>query len=440
MSNFRLDRRALLRGALGGLGVGLALPLLEAFVSGNGDALASGEAFPKRFGVWFWGNGVGAKPENWVPTGTGTSWQLSPIMAPLAPVQGDITVVSGLRVLTPNDHPHGTGPAGVLTGARLDPNGNFATASLDQLVANEIGGATVNRSIEISVQRADDCLSYSEPGKANPPEHDPATLFDKLFGPTFRQPGDDAGVDPKLGLRRSVLDAVSADSTRLRSRLGASDRARLDQHFDSIRALEQRIAKLEEAPPKLDACRRPDAPLAEYPDVDGRPPMSQISRVMTDMLVMSLACDLERVFHFQFSHPVNNVLFPRATAGHHQLTHDELGEQPMVQDILRQILEEAAYFVQALKSVREGGETLLDHAAVLMMTDCSNGKSHAVDEYPLFLAGTAGGALKKGLHVRTAGENASKLGFSLLRTFGANVTVFGSDEGRVTDGLGEIEA
>ena len=94
----------------------------------------------------------------------------------------------------------------------------------------------------------------------------------------------------------------------------------------------------------------------------------------------------------------------------------------------------------ALQYVREDVQTLLDHAAVLCMTDCSNGKSHAVDEYPLFLAGQAGGAIKQGLHVRTAGDNASKIGFSLLRAFGSNVASFGSDEGLVTSGLSEIEA
>src|SRR6185436_12182542 len=127
------------------------------------------------------------------------------------------------------------------------------------------------------------------------------------------------------------------------------------------------------------------------------------------ILALSLACDQQRVFTFQFSHPVNNLLYKNATAGHHQLTHDELGEQPMVQDILKQILTEATYFIQALKNVKEGNVTLLDHCGVLFMTDCSNGKSHAVDEYPLFLAGTANGALQGGIHHRApAGENASK--------------------------------
>jgi hypothetical protein len=436
----RINRRTLLRGLLGGVAVGLGLPTLEAFLDPHGEALASGDAFPKRFGVWFWGNGIGPSPENWVPKGTGASWSLSPLMEPLAPVKDEITVVSGLKVYTPNVEPHGVGPCGVLTGGRAK-DGVWASRTLDQVIADQISTDTVNRSLEISVDRVDSSPSRSEPNKSNPPETNPAALFNTLFGPTFKQPGDMSAPDPKLGLRRSVLDAVSEDAKSLRGRLGTGDRARLDEHLANVRTLEQKIAKLEAAPAVLEACKKPEPPLADYPDIDGRPQLSAVSRVMSDMLAMSLACDQQRVFTFQFSHPVNNLLFTNAPSGHHQLTHDELGDQPIVQDIIHQILAEAAYFIQALRNIKEGSSTLLDHCGVLFMTDCSNGKSHAVDEYPLFLAGTANGALQKGLHFRApVGENASKLGLTLLRAFDVAATSFGSDEGYVTSGLPAIEA
>jgi hypothetical protein len=436
----RIHRRTVLRGLLGGAAVALGLPTFELFLNRHGEALASGDAFPKRFGVWFWGNGIGPNPANWIPKGTGADWSLSPIMAPLAPVKDEITVVSGLKVYTPNVEPHGVGPCGVLTGGRAK-DGVWASRTIDQVIADQISSDTVNRSLEISVDRVDSTPSRSEPGKSNPPETSPAALFNTLFGPTFHQPGDMTAPDPKLGLRQSVLDAVGEDAKALRGRLGKGDQARLDEHMDNVRSLEQKIAKLEAAPPVLDACKKPGEPLPDYPDIEGRPQLSAVSRVMSDMLAMSLACDQQRVFTFQFSHSVNNLLFTNAPSGHHQLTHDELGDQPIVQDILHQILAEAAYFIQALKNIKEGNSTLLDHCGVLFMTDCSNGKSHAVDEYPLFLAGTANAALQKGLHYRApVGENASKLGLTLLHAFDVAATSFGSDEGYVTQGLPAIEA
>jgi hypothetical protein len=90
--------------------------------------------------------------------------------------------------------------------------------------------------------------------------------------------------------------------------------------------------------------------------------------------------------------------------------------------------------------VPEGTSTLLDHCAVLFMTDCSDGKSHSVAEYPLFIAGSANGSLVKGIHYRNAGANASMLGLTLLNTFGVGATSFGSDEGYVTQGLPALVA
>lgn len=444
----RLNRRTVLRGLLGGAAVAVGLPALEVFLNDNGNAYAAGGGFPKRFGWWFWGNGVHASgtDDRWTPTGSGTEWELNEQMMPLADLKDHITVVSGLVVGMPNAVPHGTGPAGILTGRRLGVAGSdfdssdFGGPSLDQIIANEVGSLTRFRSIETAVQSSSDSLSHVAAGQSNPPESNPAALFERLFGVGFRAPGDDPIIDPRLGLRRSVLDAVSEDANSLEKRLGASDKQRLDQHFENIRTLERQIARLEEDPPNLASCAKPADPLADYPDIDGRPQMSERHRVIADMLAMALACDMTRVVSVQFSRPVSNVLYPGAPEGHHKLTHDELGEQPQVNAIIKQLVGEFAYFLEALRKVPEGDETLLDHCAILGFSDCSYGKSHSIDNYPVVLAGGANGALKQGYHFRSPAGNASKLGFTLLRAMDVGVNEFGGDEGYVTDGLPEIEA
>jgi hypothetical protein len=186
------------------------------------------------------------------------------------------------------------------------------------------------------------------------------------------------------------------------------------------------------------SCRRGAA--EDYPDLDGRPQRSAIHRVMADMLAMALACDSTRVCSLLFSKPVSNILYPGAPSGHHQLTHDEAGKQPEVQKIILQIVTECAYFVNALRAIPEGDGTLLDHMVLLGFSDCSFGKSHAIDNYPLLLAGTGNGALKKGIHYHApAPENASKLGLTLLRAMGIPAASFGSDKGLVTEGITELE-
>lgn len=445
MSRYKLSRRLLLRGLLGGSAVAIGLPALEAFLSSNGDALADGSGFPSRFAWWFFGNGV--HTGSWVPAGNGPEWELSPQLAPLAKVKSEVSVVSGLRVDLPNAIPHGSGPAGVLYGGPLLSVGDsfdssvFGGPTLDQVVAQAYGDATRFRSLEAGVERTTATLSYSAPGAANPPETSPFAMYQRIFGAGFVEPGTSPIIDPRVALRRSVLDAVGDDAKSLQKRVSASDRIRLEQHYDGIRALEQQLAKLEQDPPNLASCKKPASPESDYPDQDGRPQMSAIHRVMADMLTMALACDATRACSLLFSKPVSNILYPGAPSGHHQLTHDEPGLQPEVNKIILQIISEFAYFIERLRSVQEGDGTLLDHMVLLGFSDCSFGKSHAIDNYPLLVAGGGNGALKKGIHYHApAPESASKLGFTLLRALGIPVTSFGGGKGLVTEGISELEA
>ncbi len=441
MSIVRIGRRTLLRGLVGGAAVAIGLPLLDRFLDRNGRAYANGDALPRRFGLWFWGNGV--LPVRWVPTTTGAMWQPSPTLMPLLPVRDRVTVVSGLRVMTGNERAHDSGAAGVLTGSALLLRGaesTFAQPTLDQVAADEIGGLSRFRSLELGVAPRTRGLSSIGPDSRNPPELSPRAVFARLFGPDFVTPGDHPMVDPKIALRRSVLDGVMEDSSALSSRVGAADRMRLDQHFTAVRDLELRLKRLQDNPPMLSACKKPAEPSQDAPGDMARPPLSDIHRAHVDLLTMALACDQARVFSMWFSDPVSDTLFPDATDGHHRLTHDEPGEQPQVQAILLAIMEEFRYFVEKLSSVQEGDATLLDRCAVLATTDCSYGRQHSVDRFPILVAGNACGALKQGIHVNAEGDNVSKVGLSLLRAVGIQKASFGVDAGHVTDGLSGIEA
>jgi hypothetical protein len=439
----KLTRRTLLKGLLGGAAVSVALPTLDLFLNDNGTAMADGTALPRRFGVFFWGNGV--IPTYWNPTGEGTDWQLSEQMMPLAPMKHKLSVVSGMRVNTGNDIAHASGAAGILSGAALLVNNadshTFSQPSIDQVVAQALGGTTRFRSVEVTAQAGASGRSHNGPDSVNPPESSPFALYQRLFGDGFVAPGDDPIIDPRLGLRRSVLDAVMADSNRLSNQVGAADRQRLDQHFTAIRDLEKQLAILEEDPPDLASCERPMEPAESYPDIDGRPQLTEINAAMSDLLAMALACDQTRVFSYWFTDSVNNLLFPVADAGHHRLTHDEPGDQPQVNAIVIHIMERLNELLQRLDAVPEGAGTLLDNCGILATTDCSLARQHLMDDYPIILAGSCCGALNQGIHYRSqTNENASKVLLSLLRAMGLNLAEFGTDAGLVSDGLAAIEA
>ncbi len=437
-----LSRRTVLRGLLGGAAVSVGLPWLEIFGPQARSAFAApAEGFPKRFALFFWGNGM--LPERWIPGSTGEAWPITEQLEPLRDVWNDVSVVTGLRVMTGNVIPHGSGPGGFLSGAPLLVNGDqhtFAAPSIDQVIANAIGNDTRFRSIEFGAE-PDGGLSYNGPNSRNPPESSPFALFERVFGVGFRLPGETTEVDPTIGLRRSVLDAVMTQTSRLEARLGSSDRARLDQHLTGIRDLERRLARLEEDPPQLDACARAEEPLADYPDLDGRPQLAEKNRAMCDIAAMALACDQTRVISNFLTSPVNNLLFEGASAGHHQLTHDEPGEQPQVNAITIRLMHEFAYMVEALRAVPEGEGTLLDSMLVLGTSDVSFARTHSIDEYPVLLGGTAGGYFKRNFHYRSGtGENASTLLLSILRSMGIEREEFGAEGGRVASSLAGIEA
>jgi hypothetical protein len=439
-SKTKLSRRTVLRGILGGAAVGVSLPLLDIFLNDNGSALAQGGALPRRFGIYFWGNGN--IPDRYTPSIAGPEWELTEQLMPLADVKPLITIVSGMAVKTHNDRAHSSGAAGIFSGASLDlsQGETFSAPSVDQLIASEFGDATRFRSIETSLTTTTETWSFSGPNVRNPAERSPKALYDRLFGEGFRLPGDEPIIDPTIGLRRSVLDAVMSDANRLRTRLGTRDQQRLDQHFEGIRSLERKLARLEEDPPNLAACMRPGVPLDDYPDIEGRPQLQAMNRAMVDILAMALACDQTRVFSHWFTHSVSDTLFPDTTDGHHRLTHDEPGDQPQVNSIDVYIMTELAYLIQKLESIAEGDGTLLDNCVVLATSDCSLGRQHRLEDYPIILAGSAGGRIVQGTHYHSASsENASKVLLSLVRAMDIPAASFGAEDGEVTDGLGAIE-
>lgn len=435
-----LDRRTVLRGLLQGTAVTVGLPPLLAMTSRSAYAAACDDGLPRRFCMFFWGNGN--RPDLWTPTGEGTEWELSEQLAALAPYKDKVSVVSGMSVKAPNIIPHWSGAIGFLTGRPpdgVDGDWDVHGPTVDQLLAQEIGGDTIYRSLEVGVE-TDKAISWAGRGAQYPCEESPYAFYERIFGASFREPGSDAPPDPAIGYRRSVLDAVVGDIDALKRRVGSEDQVRLERHFDGIRELELRLARLQEDPPQLEACVRPGEPASDFPDIEGRPNVPGKARAMSDLIAMALACDQTRVASMFMTYPVKNVLFAGISDGHHTLTHNEPTPQPQVHEITLQIMDEYAYLLGALDAIPEGEGTLLDHCVVLAASDVSEGRTHSLDELPIVLAGGGCGALKTGIHYRSySQENANKVLLSVMRGMGMVIDSFGADDSYTTDGLSAIE-
>lgn len=452
VSRFALSRRTMVRGMVGGAVLGLALPPLEAMFDSNGVALAGGEAVPRRFGFFYWGNGV--KGDRWTPGATGAGYPLTNALEPLSGVRDYVSVVSGMNIRTGNERGHHAGTVGILSGAPMipqDPMGagyasTFSGPSIDQVIATAVGTGTRFRSLEVGVDRRVVTgegttlryLSHNGPDNVNPPSYVPSEVFTRVFGTGFTEPGMEPMLDPRLGLRRSVLDSVMGDARRLQDRVGTADRARLDQHWSSVRDLERRIAMLEATPPPPpSACELPTAP-ATFDDGD----LMGINRAMCDLIAMAAACDQTRVFTNMFNGSVAGTIFPgvETTIGHHSLTHDEPGNQPLVAQATRFIIGEFAYMIDALRRIPEGDGNVLDNSVILASTDTGDGQGHTIDDYPILVAGRGGGALvHPGIHHRAMGNNTSEVLLTCIRAMGIEAESFGEGGGHVTTSVSAIE-
>jgi hypothetical protein len=442
----RPSRRTFLRGLLGGAAVAIGLPPLEMFLNTHGTAYASPGAsgFPRRFGMFYWGNGHLA--DRWVPTqtGQGDAWQLSDQLSPLAGFKSKMTLVTGLDVPYAGvGEPHFDTACRFMVGEPLIMTGEdwtFSGKTFDQVFADHLGVDTRFKSLEFGADDKRHGLSYTGPYAQAPAETSPYAFFERVFGGSFSLPGEGGGPDPKLALQRSVLDAITSDIDDLKTRVGASDRIRLEQHFDGIRAIEKQLAKLED-PPDLAACGYPATPQAVYGVEGGLTAFEEVNAVFSQIAAYALACDQTRVVSNWFTAAVaNSTLFPGQDDSHHSLTHFESDPQPHVHECMLFCMGAFNQFLEALDGIEEGDGTLLDHMIVLGTSDCASGKLHSGVDFPIALVGGGDGVLVTDIHWRSdAGDNATRVPLTLARALGIDMASFGVGEHAATLGLSEIE-
>ena len=438
----KLSRRSFLRGVGG---VSLGLPLLQAMGgcrstarSGRSQTLGLGGA-PTRFVVFYTPNGT--IRERWLPSGAETAFTLSPILASLAPYQSDLLVLDGVDALSayngPGDaHQKGTGQA--LTGTELQ-EGDFLGAdgltagwangiSVDQQIADTIGGTTKFRSLEFGVHvygaNVGSRISYRGPAQPIPPENDPAAAFARIFSDLASDP---AMADARIARRRSVLDAVSRDYEALLPRLGAADRQTLEGHLDAIRDIETRLGAGGTLSP---TCAPPV--IGTVPDPTQSVNIPALGTLQMDLLVMALACDLTRVASLMWTNSATMKTFPwlGIGEGHHELAHrgdEDLDAKEKLVRINTWYAEQFAYLVGKLKSVPEGEGTLLDNTLLVWVNEHSKGNTHDRHGIPYVLAGQAGGRLATGRFLTVDGDVPhNDLWVSCLNLFGVETTTFGN--------------
>lgn len=442
-----LSRRNVLRGMLNGGVVAVGLPLLDCFLNDGGNAYASGAPMPLRFGTWFWG--LGGNNSILVPSKTGAGYDIPQQLAPVARVREHVNLITNLTAFRDGEPNlcHYSGWIIGRTGKAPAGSGERPGETLDVTIANEIGRSTRFRTLTASATGDfRNTVSYENANTPNPPEISPLEFYGRLFGADFQDPNSPVFTpSPRVMARRSVLSGVMGEIKSLENTVGATDRQRLDQYFTGLRHLEKQFDQQLTKPAPIGACHAPTAVTMDPKmgvDVDM---VQKRHRMLTDLMVMAVACDQTRVFNMAYSNAQANTIKAGYEKPHHTTTHEEaidaaLGYQPNHAYFVSRAIEEWAYFVEAFSKIREGSGTLLDNMLIYANTDHGDARVHALDQLVSFTAGRAGGRVKTGLHVDAGGSGVTRVGYTALQVMGLEMQAWGVKSNRTSNRLSEILA
>jgi hypothetical protein len=442
--SFTLSRRTLLRGT----GVALALPWLEAMqplkAHGSGDAGAAGP--PRRFAALYMPNGVRA--DTWTPEQDGFQWEPSQTLQPLNELRSDVSVLTGLwHKSTNTGDGHYVKTGGWLTGTTITKTAgvdlNSGGVSLDQLVASRIGDATPLPSLELGAEPVskgvDGTVGYTRVYGAHVSWRSPTQPLAKEINPrlAFERMvrASSGGGTPQAD--RSLLDQVRQDASQLRTRLGSSDRYRIDEYLESVRALEQR---LERAARPGGPAWKPLAPIdpAKAPTADPADHAERV-RLMMDVIALAFETDSTRVCTFMFGNAVSGVNFSfldGVSSGHHEVSHhqNEEGKLRQYERITRWHVEQYAYLLDRLRQIPEDDGNVLDNSLILFGSGLRDGNSHSPVNLPVLLGGRGGGRIRSGQHIRCEAKTPmSNLFVTMLDALGTPAERFADSTGPITE-------
>ena len=262
----------------------------------------------------------------------------------------------------------------------------------------------------------------------NPPEVNPRLVFERLFGNAdYSEPADVRARRERQ--RKSILDYVREDTTKLQSNLAAQDRRKLDEYLTGVREIEKRIQLAESNSAKMP---QPDIAKPTGIPVD----YTEHVRLMFDLMVIAFQTDSTRVASFMMAREGSNQTYRSIGVpdAHHGISHHK-GDQEKI-DKLAKInrfhIEQYAYFLGRLQSIKEGDGTLLDNCMLVYGSGMADGNRHTHHDLPLLFAGSGGGAFRPGRHIKYKSETPlTNLFLSMLDRMGVKPESIGDSNGKL---------
>lgn len=425
MTKRTINRRTVLRG-LSGLTV--SLPWLE---------ISADSKKPIRPNTAFLFMPNGVHPHKWTPTGEGEDYTFSEILAPLNTLKNDFDVLTNLgHMKARKGDGHYAKTANFLSGALVAKTSgkNISSGiSADQLIAQNQRNTTPLGSIELGVEPTRTSvdnnvgftqiygghISWSSATTPVPKEIYPQLAFDRLFY---------SNRDKRLA---SILDDIKGDVKRMNNILGYEDKARMDEFYSSIRALEKQI---QNSTAKTDV-KHQEIPHEFRPDKGLPDDLKMHIKIMLDIIVLAFKMKRTDVATFMFGNAVSGKNFsflPGVEGGFHQLSHHANNKQKM--DMYAKIntfhIQMFAYFLSQLKKIKEGDNTILDNSLVMFGSGLRDGNRHDPKNLPILIAGKGGQNIQRGKHrVFNQDTPLCNLLLGILKSSNLEIDSFGDSNG-----------
>jgi hypothetical protein len=423
---YRVSRRSMLTG----LGSGTVL------LSGLLRTVRAAPSKPRPRAVFlFYANGSNYA---WTPTGSDSSYTLTPHLAPLEPIRPHLTILKDLTLQRGKGNPHKAATYSVL--------GAGGTTSFDQLLAQSVKHTSPLPSLELAIGFTSGgggvAPSLSQVnGVFLPGERNPVAAYQRLASrvSTGPQAKDVVSADGALRAQRSLLDSLRADAASFRPRLGSAERPKLDLYLESVRDLEKGLGNFAGDLAAAPACAKMLPPGGAANFVARVNDMPKVNRLFADVMAMALACDVTRVISMMWgggesAEPVDFI----GMKDWHGVSHGDPNGLPGQQIARMQayLAGEVTYLVEKLRKLESAGgaqeRTLLDETVVVFGTQ--NGNTNQVNfakedhprwNAPMVLAGRCGGALAPRGIVDCKGANHNDVYLAIGRAFGLNVKTVG---------------
>lgn len=438
--NFITKKYLSRRTALRGMGVTVALPLLDSMVPAQTPLAKTAATSKSRLSCIYVPHG--ATMDKWTPEIVGKDFAFTEILAPLEKYRDRVTVVSNLAHAaaagagSDAGADHARSAAVYLSGAHPEKDSIHVGPTIDQIAAEKIGQDTPLPSIELSIEEValscgsgyacaySNTISWKTPTTPLPMENNPQVVFEKLFG-------DGSTNADRLARKqqsRSLLDSVMAQAASLQKDLPASDRSKLSEYLDDVREIERRIQRAEQQVPA--DLKLPEAPVGIPESFD------EHFKIMYDLQVLAFKAEITRIATMMYARDTSGAVYPQSgvrdgfhVASHHSNNRAAMDKYALINKYHVQML---AYFLGKLKATPDGDGSLLDHSMVLYGSSMSNGNQHDHDPLPLILAGGAAGQLAGGRHMKYQPHTpASNLLLAMLDKLGVHQETHGDSTGKL---------